>query len=117
MAALFSGQFRYHDEANANSALAMENGEVKLPRGKVLGGSSMLNWAIHVRGHAGDYDEWASLGNPGWSYQEVLPFFKKSQNFVGKITGDQDKYHGQGGPLAVMPTGNYQSLISIQGGR
>ena len=41
----------------------------------------MLNWAIYVRGHSKDYDEWASLGNKGWSYKDVLPYFKKSENF------------------------------------
>ncbi len=67
------------------------------PRGKVLGGSSSLNGLLYVRGQAADYDNWAALGNKGWSYQDVLPYFKKSE--------DQERganeYHGVGGPQKV----------------
>ena len=52
-----------------------------LPRGKVLGGSSALNGMIYVRGHRSDYDTWAYLGNAGWGYDEVLPLFKRSEDF------------------------------------
>ncbi len=67
------------------------------PRGKVLGGSSSTNAMLYVRGHKWDYDHWAALGNPGWSYQEVLPYFKKSEH----NERFDDEYHGQGGPLNV----------------
>jgi len=71
------------------------------PRGKVLGGSSCLNWMIYVRGNKADYDEWAKNGCKGWSYEEVLPFFKKSQNEESLRTN----YHGIGGPLhTARPT-------------
>jgi choline dehydrogenase len=67
------------------------------PRGKVLGGSSSLNGLLYVRGQKEDYDRWAELGNQGWRYAEVLPYFKKSE--------DQQRgagpYHGVGGPLKV----------------
>ena len=69
------------------------------PRGKVLGGSSSLNAMIYIRGHKADYDEWARLGNSGWSYEEVLPYFKKSEN---REAGG-DEFHGQGGELNVAP--------------
>ncbi len=67
------------------------------PRGKVLGGSSSTNAMIYIRGHRTDYDNWAALGNSGWSYDDVLPYFKKSED------RDQgaDSYHGTGGPLRV----------------
>ncbi|MGB1581073.1 MAG: GMC family oxidoreductase, partial [Nevskiales bacterium] len=68
------------------------------PRGKTLGGSSSVNAMLYVRGHPWDYDHWASLGNRGWSYNEVLPYFRKSENNEN-IHND---YHGQGGPLNVM---------------
>ncbi len=71
---------------------------LKWPRGKTLGGSSSLNAMIYVRGNASDYDQWASeLGCEGWAYKDVLPYFKKSENF----SRGAGKYHGVGGPLHV----------------
>ena len=67
------------------------------PRGKVLGGSSSINAMIYVRGHRRDYDDWAALGNPGWSYEEVLPYFKRAEN----NERGADTFHGAGGPLNV----------------
>ena len=69
------------------------------PRGKVLGGSSQLNYMLYVRGNPKDYDEWAAFGNPGWSYKEVLPFFKKSQRIHdGKA---DPEYQGTDGMMGV----------------
>ena len=67
------------------------------PRGKTLGGSSSINAMLYVRGNRWDYDHWASLGNEGWSYADVLPLFRRSEN------NEQidDQFHGQGGPLNV----------------
>ena len=67
------------------------------PRGKVLGGSSSLNGLLYVRGQPQDYDRWAELGNKGWSFKEVLPYFKKSED----QERGEDEYHGIGGPLKV----------------
>ncbi len=67
------------------------------PRGKTLGGSSSINAMLYVRGHRTDYDDWARLGNAGWGYDDVLPYFKKSENFEG----GRNEYHGSGGPLNV----------------
>jgi choline dehydrogenase-like flavoprotein len=67
------------------------------PRGKGLGGSSSINAMVYIRGHRSDYDHWASLGNEGWGYDDVLPYFKKSQN---QERGG-DEFHGTGGPLNV----------------
>ena len=67
------------------------------PRGKTLGGSSSINAMIYMRGHRSDYDHWAALGNDGWSYSEVLPYFKRSEN----QERGEDEFHGVGGPLNV----------------
>ncbi len=67
------------------------------PRGKTLGGSSSINAMVYTRGHRSDYDTWASLGNTGWSYDDVLPYFRRSEHNE-RIT---DAFHGQGGPLNV----------------
>lgn len=67
------------------------------PRGKVLGGSSSLNGLLYVRGQPQDYDHWAELGNKGWSFEEVLPYFKKSED----QEHGADAYHGVGGPQKV----------------
>ena len=67
------------------------------PRGKVLGGSSSTNAMIYIRGHRADYDGWASQGNRGWSYEEVLPFFKKSEQNLRL----GEPFHGQDGELTV----------------
>ena len=73
------------------------NREIPSPRGKVLGGSSSINGMLYVRGQPLDYDTWAQLGNRGWSYDEVLPFFRQSENF--ERGGDQ--FRGSGGELNV----------------
>lgn len=72
------------------------------PRGRTLGGSSSINAMCYIRGNAWDYDHWASLGNEGWSYQDVLPYFRKMENFepLGQLPGAA-QYHGGGGPLNV----------------
>ncbi|WP_298443504.1 choline dehydrogenase [uncultured Ferrimonas sp.] len=83
----------YHSKAQ--STLAQR--EIFCPRGKTLGGSSSVNAMLYVRGQAEDYDHWAAQGNEGWSYQQLLPFFKKAQH---QERGASD-YHGVGGPLNV----------------
>jgi len=71
-----------------------------LPRGKVLGGSSAINAMVNIRGNAWDYDHWASLGCEGWAYRDVLPYFRKCENFEGTVP-EAGMYHGRGGPLNV----------------
>jgi choline dehydrogenase len=62
------------------------------PRGKVLGGSSSINAMVHVRGQAADFDDWQARGNPGWGWNDVLPYFRKSEDFDGT-----DPSRGAGG--------------------
>ncbi|MDX1431153.1 MAG: choline dehydrogenase [Gammaproteobacteria bacterium] len=70
---------------------------IQWPRGKVLGGSSAINGLLYIRGQARDYDQWRQLGNSGWSYEDVLPYFRRAED---QERGASD-YHGTGGPLAV----------------
>lgn len=74
------------------------NRTFSLPQGRVLGGSSSINGLNYVRGQAIDYDNWAESGNPGWSYREVLPYFKRSERRIGE--GD-DRFHGRDGELPI----------------
>ncbi|HEY7741223.1 MAG TPA: GMC family oxidoreductase N-terminal domain-containing protein, partial [Steroidobacteraceae bacterium] len=67
------------------------------PRGRVLGGSSSINAMVYMRGHRGDYDDWAAAGNPGWSYEDVLPVFRRSED----QQRGADRFHGTGGELTV----------------
>ncbi len=67
------------------------------PRGRILGGSSAINGMIYIRGHRRDYDRWAELGADGWSYRDVLPYFRKSEN----REAGADEFHGSGGELNV----------------
>ncbi|NND50413.1 MAG: choline dehydrogenase [Rhizobiales bacterium] len=70
---------------------------IRQPRGKVLGGSSSINGLIYIRGQREDYDMWRQLGNAGWSYDDVLPYFKKAED----QPSFKNEYHGVGGPLQV----------------
>jgi choline dehydrogenase len=73
------------------------NREVIAPRGKVLGGSSSINGLIYIRGQAEDFNFWRQLGNAGWSFEDVLPYFRKAED----NERGADEFHGAGGPLAV----------------
>src|ERR1700674_2819841 len=70
---------------------------ISWPRGKVLGGSSSINGLIYIRGQRQDFDHWRQLGNVGWSYDDVLPYFRRTEN----QERGADDYHGAGGPLDI----------------
>ncbi|RWX70749.1 GMC family oxidoreductase N-terminal domain-containing protein [Mesorhizobium sp. M2A.F.Ca.ET.039.01.1.1] len=80
---------------------------ISLPRGKVIGGSSSINGQIYLRGHRSDYDEWAHLGAVGWSFADVLPYFKRSENWKGE---DKSGLRGGSGPLKTA-FGNYRNPL------
>ncbi len=88
---IYNWRFKTRPDAGMN-----QRGQYQ-PRGRGLGGSSNINAMVYIRGHAWDYDHWASLGNDGWSYADVLPYFKKAED--NERGGD--KFHGQNGPLKV----------------
>ena len=75
----------------------MHNRRISWPRGKTLGGSSSINGLIYIRGQRQDFDLWRQLGNAGWSYDDVLPYFRKAED----QERGADDYHGEGGPLGV----------------
>ena len=84
----------YHSEPHPATA----NREIHWPRGRVIGGSGSINGMLYVRGNARDYDNWAAMGCAGWSYADVLPYFKKTEGYAG---GDA-RYRGRDGPLKVV---------------
>lgn len=91
----------YKTEPTGRACLGMKNGRCNWPRGKVLGGSSTLNYMLYVRGNRHDYDHWESLGNPGWNYENVLKYFIKSEDNRNPYLA-KTPYHGTGGLLTVQ---------------
>jgi choline dehydrogenase len=85
----------------------MNGRRIYWPRGKTLGGSSSINGLIYIRGQREDYDHWAELGNPGWAFDDLLPYFKRSE---GNQRGS-DAWHGGDGPLKVSDIGARHELI------
>jgi len=85
-----------------NAGLGLRDNLMPVPRGKMLGGSSGLNYMAYVRGHPGDFDHWEKMGATGWSYGDVLPYFIKSEDLTpsNEISIDSEA-HGTGGPLGV----------------
>ena len=81
------------------------------PRGKGLGGSSLLNYMQYMRGNPRDYDEWSDLGATGWSYENVLPYFKKSQRYH-ESDDFNENYHGTDGPMGVRKLPQYSCKMS-----
>ncbi|XP_060535423.1 glucose dehydrogenase [FAD, quinone]-like [Cylas formicarius] len=102
----------YNTTAQKNMCFAMPNNQCIMPRGKARGGSSTINLGIYSRGHPEDYNRWEQLGNEGWSFDDVLHYFKKSENAV--FEGRDEGYHGNGGYMHVdvlRPTAGFQSAI------
>ena len=76
---------------------SMNDRSINYPRGKTLGGSSSINGLLYIRGQEQDYNLWRQLGNVGWGWDDIMPYFIKSEN----QERGQSKYHGVGGPLSV----------------
>ncbi|WP_412551863.1 choline dehydrogenase [Shimia sp. MIT910701] len=89
------------------------------PRGKVIGGSSSINGMVYVRGHAGDYDHWAESGADGWSYADVLPYFKRMENWHESGQGGDPDWRGSDGPLHISrgPRSNPLHGAFVEAGR
>ena len=101
----------YHPVVNWNYSADPGPGSggraIHWPRGKVLGGSSSINGMLYVRGNPADFDGWAQMGCRGWSFDNVLPFFRKSEHYV---QGGDQEYRGRGGPLRVE---DYRTILSL----
>ncbi|WP_270729301.1 choline dehydrogenase [Shimia sp. Alg240-R146] len=89
------------------------------PRGKVIGGSSSINGMVYVRGHAGDYEHWAESGATGWSYADVLPYFKRMEHWHESGQGGDAEWRGSDGPLHVSrgPRDNPLHAAFVESGR
>ena len=95
--------WNYSAEASAGTA----GRPIHWPRGKTLGGSSSINGMLYVRGNPADYDGWAQMGCRGWSFDDVLPFFRRSEHYV---QGGDAEYRGRGGPLRVE---DYRTILPL----
>lgn len=89
--------WRYRTESDPG----LNGRAIPWPRGRVLGGSSSINGLLYVRGQPQDFDQWAQMGNYGWSWEDVLPYFKRAETWKGPAGGE---LRGHSGPLSVSPT-------------
>lgn len=101
----------YKTKPSNSSCLGMNNNRCNWPRGKVLGGSSVLNYMIYVRGNRHDYELWNELGNTGWDYENVLHYFKKSEDNRNPYL-TPSHYHNKGGYLTVQESPWHSPLVA-----
>ena len=105
--------WHYHTEQNQDNLTSstQDKSRVYWPRGKSLGGSSAINGVIYTRGNKRDYDSWEQQGNPGWNYENVLSYFKKSEDNRDEKIAKSERYHSTGGPLTVESPTGYHHVI------
>ena len=89
----------YKTERSDKFCLGMKNNQCNWPRGKVMGGSSVLNYMVYTRGNRKDFENWSDLGNPGWDYENVTQYFRKLENNI--VPSASPNYRGKGGPVTV----------------
>ena len=83
---------------NTENSPSINGRSIRIPQGRTLGGSSSINGMVYNRGHSSDYNNWAQLGNPGWSYDDILPYYKRNERRVGP---SDDKFRGRDGRVPV----------------
>ncbi|XP_025603097.2 glucose dehydrogenase [FAD, quinone]-like [Athalia rosae] len=108
----------YKVEPQKNACLGMNNRQCSWPRGKALGGTSTLNYMIHTRGGKLDFDNWAAMGNEGWSYEDVLYYFKKGERFdIPEL--NNSTWHNRDGYLCVeyVPYHSTLATVYLQAGK
>ncbi|KAK8400047.1 hypothetical protein O3P69_003026 [Scylla paramamosain] len=101
-----SNTWNYITEPQQHSLGNFVNQRATLPLARVVGGTSTTGGMVYSRGDPQDYDNWETLGNPGWDYDSILYYFKKAEDYLGGHLGETETYHGRGGPLAVSPDPN-----------
>ncbi|XP_037037108.1 glucose dehydrogenase [FAD, quinone]-like [Bradysia coprophila] len=101
--------WQYKTEKSESDCLGMKNNQCKFPRGKVMGGSSVLNYMMYTRGNKKDFDDWEKMGSTGWSFDDVLPYFKKLENY--QIPNSDPSFYGSSGPVTVQYV-SYKSVLS-----
>ncbi|XP_022128035.2 glucose dehydrogenase [FAD, quinone] [Pieris rapae] len=94
--------WKYRTQPQDSACQAMIDKRCSWTKGKVLGGSSVLNTMLYIRGNKRDFDQWESFGNPGWGYKDVLPYFKKSEDQRNPYLAKDKKHHAVGGYLSVQ---------------
>ncbi|KAF7265406.1 hypothetical protein GWI33_021179, partial [Rhynchophorus ferrugineus] len=100
----------YNTTKQEHSCLGIENQQCFLPLGNVIGGGTTINAAVYARGHPEDYNRWDKVyHNKGWSYEEVLPYFKKSEKAI--LEPRDSSFHGDGGPFTISHVGKIPGLV------
>ncbi|CAG9836471.1 unnamed protein product [Diabrotica balteata] len=102
----------FKTEKIPTACLGTIDGTCLIAKGKAVGGTSVTNFMVYTRGNKLDYDEWAALGNTGWSYDEVLPYFLKSEN-CEKCNDVDKEFHSNDGPLNVEPPGWESPIVNL----
>ena len=93
---------------------SLDGRSVAIPQGKVVGGSSSINGMVYNRGQRADFDVWAQMGNRGWGYDDLLPYFKRSETRIG--LGD-DHFRGQSARMLGLPTAHFRTSMGSRGQR
>lgn len=105
-----SEDYSYYVEPEEHACHATVTKRCRWSKGKALGGSSAINAMLYIYGNEKDYNDWSDMGNTGWSYEEVLPYFKKSQDCIEEHNdGSESKYCGHEGPLSIRYYNNTES--------
>nr|CAH7753090.1 unnamed protein product [Callosobruchus chinensis] len=104
--------WNYHSQKLKTACLGLNYGRCSITRGKAVGGTSVLNFLIYTRGNRQDYDSWAAMGNEGWSYDEVLPYFIRSENCTVCSQIDEE-YHGINGYLNIENPGYESPFVKL----
>lgn len=110
--------WKYNTEPEQKACLSSPEQRCYWPRGKVLGGTSVINGMMYIRGNKEDYDDWEAMGNPGWGYNDVLPYFLKSEDNL-QIDEVGRTYHRTGGllPVSKFPYHPPLSYALLRGGQ